>query len=356
MLSWPKPSKNVEQLKEAANSAAAAVTKTERQIEIQKELLATTTAGVTAAEAAVREARAFVDAEVAKVSELKIEVGLSEKQLARQRQLVSEDAASEQQVEEAQRRLEAHRGQLTIAEATERQARERLSRVTAEFDQARLTERGARIRLTQLSEADLPMAQANNRQAHLAAEIGHWRSATPALPIFRLSFIRAEYDLRESVVRAPSDGYVAGLVLRRGQRVANLPLRGWMTYVVTDRTRVAVGIKQNALRYVDVGQPAEVVLKLFPGRTISATVEQVANLTSEAQVQASGVLPDAPSVEQEQHPYAVILRLDDESITAQELRGGAAGSAAIYTDSAKATHLIRRVMIRMETWLNFVWP
>jgi hypothetical protein len=28
----------------------------------------------------------------------------------------------------------------------------------------------------------------------------------------------------------------------------------------------------------------------------------------------------------------------------------------VYTESVQATHLIRRVMLRMESWLNFLLP
>jgi hypothetical protein len=52
----------------------------------------------------------------------------------------------------------------------------------------------------------------------------------------------------------------------------------------------------------------------------------------------------------------VILTLDDERVTPEALPGGAVGRAAIYTENAQATHIIRRVMLRMETWLNYILP
>lgn len=38
------------------------------------------------------------------------------------------------------------------------------------------------------------------------------------------------------------------------------------------------------------------------------------------------------------------------------LPGGAFGTGAIYTDSVKITHIIRKVMIRMTAWLNYIVP
>lgn len=31
------------------------------------------------------------------------------------------------------------------------------------------------------------------------------------------------------------------------------------------------------------------------------------------------------------------------------------GVAAIYTDQVKFTHVVRRVMLRMQAWLNYVF-
>ena len=39
-----------------------------------------------------------------------------------------------------------------------------------------------------------------------------------------------------------------------------------------------------------------------------------------------------------------------------KLAGGAKGFAAIYTESMQTTHVIRKVMIRMDAWTNYVLP
>jgi hypothetical protein len=48
--------------------------------------------------------------------------------------------------------------------------------------------------------------------------------------------------------------------------------------------------------------------------------------------------------------------IDDDQFDASQLPGGAAGTAAIYTRSARATHLIRRGDLRMQAWLNYIIP
>jgi multidrug resistance efflux pump len=166
---------------------------------------------------------------------------------------------------------------------------------------------------------------------------------------------RAQYDLRQAAVRAPADGVVQQLALRPGTRVAAMPLRASLVFVESDRTRIAVAIKQNQLRYIQPGQEAEVVLKYLPGQTLSGIVVGVAALTSGGQVQSSGVVEDLSVKQRVAEPYQVVLELSESNRKPGDLPGGAVGIAAIYTDQAKFTHVIRRVMLRMQAWLNYIY-
>lgn len=166
----------------------------------------------------------------------------------------------------------------------------------------------------------------------------------------------AEWELGKTVVRAPSDGRVVGLSLRPGQRVANLPMRSWMAFVEDKSRRFAVGIPQSRLRHIEIGQEAEVVLRLYPGRTLKATVVDYVGVNPSAQLTPSGLLPEAPVPGDPTLPFGVIVELDEPSVDVHDIPGGAMGTAAIYTDSVAATHIIRKVMIRMEAWMNYLKP
>lgn len=166
----------------------------------------------------------------------------------------------------------------------------------------------------------------------------------------------ARLNLQWTTVRAPADGYVMQLALRPGQRVSQTPGRSAMAFVEQDRTRLAVGIRQFQLRHVKPGQAAEIAFKLYPGQTYSARVEELIPMNSAGQVQASGVLSDVEEMLTSNRPYGVILTLDDDAIDISELPGGAIGTADIYTEQAKFTHLIRHIELRMKSWLNYVTP
>ena len=74
------------------------------------------------------------------------------------------------------------------------------------------------------------------------------------------------------------------------------------------------------------------------------------------QLPPSGVLPSLGSLYAANEVMAVVLRLDEPRPELATLPGGADGTAAIYTDSVSATHVIRKIMIRMDAWLNYIKP
>ena len=103
----------------------------------------------------------------------------------------------------------------------------------------------------------------------------------------------AKWNLDKTVVRAPADGYVTNLALRKGARVANLPLAPVMAFIDTSETIVGVEIPQIDARYIAPGQDVEVTFKFFPGQVYTGKVEAVLQAIATGQVQTSGLAVDA---------------------------------------------------------------
>jgi len=163
----------------------------------------------------------------------------------------------------------------------------------------------------------------------------------------------ARYNLEQTTVRAPTDGYVTNLALRKGARVANLPLSPVMAFIDTSETVIGVEIHQNDARYLKPGQPVELTFKFFPGRIFPGKVESILQAVSSGQLAPSGQAAtpkDFAAV-----PFIVRVKLDDENI-ARQLPAGAAGDAAIFTDRIEPAHMIRKVLLRQLAIVNYVWP
>jgi multidrug resistance efflux pump len=163
----------------------------------------------------------------------------------------------------------------------------------------------------------------------------------------------ANYNLEQTVVRAPSDGYVTNLGLMKGARVANLPLSPVMAFIDTSQTIVGVEIQQIYTRYIEPGQDVEVTFKVFPGQVYKGKVDSILEATAAGQVVASGAAVTPRQLAAA--PLVVRIKLDDAKLTGS-LPAGAAGDAAIYTEHIKPSHIIRKVILRQIAILNYVNP
>jgi RND family efflux transporter MFP subunit len=163
----------------------------------------------------------------------------------------------------------------------------------------------------------------------------------------------AQWNLDKTVVRAPGEGYVTNLALRKGARVSNLPLSPVMAFIDTSETNIGVEIPQIDARYIEPGQAVELTFKFAPGVIYPGKVESVLQAVASGQLQTSGqaVVPKAI----ESAPFVVRVKLDDTAF-ANRLPAGSTGTAAIFTDHVKPAHMIRKVLLRQLAILNYVNP
>jgi RND family efflux transporter MFP subunit len=163
----------------------------------------------------------------------------------------------------------------------------------------------------------------------------------------------AKWNLDKTVVRAPAEGYVTNLALRKGARVASLPLAPVMAFIDTSETMIAVEIPQIDARYIEPGQTVELTFKFMPGAIYTGMVEGVLQAIATGQVQVSGAAAAPKPIQSA--PFVVRVRLDDAEF-AKRLPAGSTGTAAIFTDHVKPAHFIRRVLLRQLAILNYVNP
>jgi len=174
-----------------------------------------------------------------------------------------------------------------------------------------------------------------------------------AVDQLRAQIVGAKWNLDKTVVRAPADGYVTNLALRKGARVGNLPLSPVMAFIDTSETIVGIEVAQIDSRFVAPGQPVELTFKARPGQVHTARVVSVVQALATGQVQTSGsaIAPRALQAA----PFGVRVKLDDDRLAAS-LPAGSVGDGAIFTDHVRAAHVIRKVLLRQIAILNYVVP
>ena len=165
----------------------------------------------------------------------------------------------------------------------------------------------------------------------------------------------AQYDLERTTVRAPTAGFVTQVALRPGMYVVPAPLRPVMVFVNTGERDKALGaaFQQNTLQRVKVGDEAEISFDAVPGRVFKGKVRQVLDAIAAGQMQATGALMDFGALTGGDRAVAEIDILDD--ISGYQIPLGAAAVVAIYTEHWHHLSVMRKILLRMQSWRNYIY-
>ena len=159
----------------------------------------------------------------------------------------------------------------------------------------------------------------------------------------------SKWKLDQATVYAPADGTVVNLQLREGSYAVPIAAAVAMTFV-EDEQWVMAFYSQNELREVKPGQEAEIALRTYPGQIIKCKVDSVVWASGEGMLPIAGMVPNAPAAEG-RFPVRLLLDGKDKDLF---LPAGARGQGAIYTDSGKMIHILRKVIIRVGTKMDWL--
>jgi len=186
-------------------------------------------------------------------------------------------------------------------------------------------------------------------RAQLGATVGEDQAGIAQM---KAQLASARWDLEQTVFRAPADGTVINLQLRPGQMATALGMLPVMTFVENEYQVIAL-FRQNELRQVEPGDEAEIALDPFPGRIIKAAVDSVVWAQGQGQIQMSGSLPQTGAEPLPPGRFAVRLKIaaPDPNLF---LPAGAVGHGAIYTQHGHHIQILRKVIMRVGTYLDYL--
>jgi multidrug resistance efflux pump len=165
----------------------------------------------------------------------------------------------------------------------------------------------------------------------------------------------AQFDLDQTVTRAPSHGFVTQVTLRPGMYVVPIPLKPVMAFINTDPKDKALtgAFWQNSLQRVNSGDRAEVAFAAVPGRVFRGKVGTVIDAVPSGQLPPSGTMLDVGSLPTGGRALATINLTDD--ISGYNVPLGAACQIAIYTEHMEGLSLLRQILLRISSWENYVF-
>jgi RND family efflux transporter MFP subunit len=137
---------------------------------------------------------------------------------------------------------------------------------------------------------------------------------------------KAKYDLDQTTIRAPADGYVGILTLNKGDRATSA--KSVMSFIVSDAVQIVGIFSQNGFQTIKPGAHVQFALSNNPGRLYSSTIGAIVSGVGEGQIASSGTLARITSFPMTAE-YPAIINTPQE-IDASTLRPGMSGTATVY--------------------------
>lgn len=285
-------------------------------------------ARLTESEVSEKELTEQLNEATGQVARLSASLDLARRRVGQNTELVSTGAGNRFDLEQAQTSVEELTAQQTAARAAERQIREKLD---------------GRVG-TDLASVAQVKAQIATAQAQL-------RMSEAQVDTTRAQLANATWDLDQTTVRAPGNGTMVNVMLRPGFFVAGMPFNEVMTFVDNEYQIFAL-FNQNELHQVQPGNEVEITLDTYPGRIIKGHVDSIIWAQAQGQLDASGDLPRTTmQLPPGRFPVKVVVAERDRPLF---LAAGARGSAAIYTEHLPLIHIIRKVLLRVSSYLDYV--
>ena len=277
---------------------------------------------LTGATAKVAEARAAIAQAAARITEIDAKLALARKRVEQNRELAQSGAGTRFDLEQA----EANLAELVASRESARSAQ-----AQAQASEGQALASVGQVRQKLGTKVDGTYAQV----AQIRAQLGN-----------------AKWLLEQTTTLSPCECYVINLQLRAGAFVAGLPFNPVMTLVEADG-QVLAFFAQNELTKVAPGDEAEFALQTYPGDIVKGTVDSIIWAIGQGQVQANGTIPMSTIANTPPGTFAVKFDIAERD-RQRFLAAGASGDAAIYTQHAQFLHILRKVILRVGSYMNYL--
>jgi multidrug resistance efflux pump len=257
--------------------------------------------------------------------------------------------------------VNAARANLLAARANERKARQdadRLERLHKE-DPGTISVRRVEVAQATLEQAQAQVTAAQADIQRAIEQMGGDNAADNTILKTALTAVaRAELDLANTLVKAPSRGVVTDLKADVGRYAGTgSPV---LTLIVVHDVWINAEFTENNLGHVEVGTPVEILFDVLPGRVFKGEVRSVGLGTSAGSDQPAGTLPtiqnDRDWLRQSQR-FPVIIGFDtqqDEALR-RNLRIGGQASVIAYSDGTSVLKLLGKAYIRLASVFSYAY-
>jgi multidrug resistance efflux pump len=220
------------------------------------------------------------------------------------------------------------------------------------------------VRRLEVSRASLDQARASvaGAEAEIERAIeqkgGDDDANNAILKTARSAVAKAELDLSNTVVRAPSRGVITDLRADVG-RYANTgsPV---MTLVAIHDVWIQAEFTENNLGHVVPGSPVRIVFDALPGRVFDGQIRSIGLGVSVGRTAQPGTLPSVQNSrdwlrQAQRFPVVVEFDTEQDDVLQRHLRLGGQATVMAFGDGHPVLHWIGRAYLRFMSWMSYAY-
>jgi len=197
--------------------------------------------------------------------------------------------------------------------------------------------------------AQLNSAKAAQQSAKLAmdSEIGGVNTTVAQL---QAQLENATWELSQTAVRAPADGYVTLVTVTVGDRA--LQARSAMSFIVENEITLVGMFSQNGFQTIKEGALVDIVFDNAPGRIYHARIVAIPKGIGQGQVAVSGTLARTNALGGATvFPAEISL---PEGMNRDQLRLGMSGSATAFAGNAGVIGLLASILVWVGSYTAYL--
>jgi multidrug resistance efflux pump len=197
--------------------------------------------------------------------------------------------------------------------------------------------------------AQFNVAKAAQQSAKLAmdSEIGGVNTSVAQI---QAQLEDASWQLSQTTVLAPADGYVTLVTLTVGDRA--LAHQSAMSFIVENEITIVGMFSQNGFQTIKVGAPVDIVFDNDPGRIYHAKIAAIARGVGQGQISTSGTLARTTAIGGTT-VFPATISIPDE-MSRDSLRLGMSGNATAFAENAGVIGLLASILVWISAYTAYL--
>ncbi|WP_431014873.1 HlyD family secretion protein [Bradyrhizobium pachyrhizi] len=206
-----------------------------------------------------------------------------------------------------------------------------------------------RLNQYQTSLAQLNIAKAAQQSAKLAMD-SEIDGVNTTVAQIQAQLEDASWQLSQTTVRAPADGYVTVMALTVGDRA--LAHQSSLSFVVENEIVIVGMFSQNGFQTIKVGAPVKIVFDNDPGRIYHARITEIPRGVGQGEIAVSGTLARTNAIGGAK-VFPAVISIPEE-VKHDTLRLGMSGNATAFADNAGVIGLLASILVWVSSYTAYL--